>query len=72
MSRELALVAEFDNEREAMLVAGMLENNGIEATVDGNIMSTLYAAGATWSPVRLYVPADRLAEARSLLEAHRD
>lgn len=65
-------VAEFDNEREASIAAGMLGSNGIEAVVDGSIMGTLYGAGATWAPVRLLVPADKADEAKTLLKEHKD
>ncbi len=65
-------VAEYDNEREAAIAAGMLQNNGIDARVDGSIMTTLYGAGATWAPVRLLVPATAAEQASALLKANKD
>ena len=65
-------VAEFDNEREATIAAGMLQNNGIDARVDASIMTTLYGAGATWAPVRLLVPEAMAAEASELLKNCKD
>lgn len=65
-------VAEFDNEREAAIAAGMLQSNGIDARVDGSIMTTLYGAGATWAPVRLLVPAEAAAQAETLLKDCKD
>lgn len=70
--KNFAAVAEFDNERQASIAAGMLRNNGIEAFVDGSIMGTLYGAGATWAPVRLFVPADKAEEASALLAENKD
>ena len=63
-------VAEFDNEREASIAAGMLGSNGIETFIDGSIMGTLYGAGATWALVRLLVPADKADKAKALLKEH--
>lgn len=71
-SQDYTVVAEYDNEREANIAAGMLQNNGIDAYVDGSIMTTLYGAGATWAPVRLLVPADKASAAGALLAATRD
>lgn len=68
----LVAVAEFPDESRAFIAAGMLRNNGIEATVDGSIMTTLYGAGSTWAPVRLYVPAASAATALRLLSEHKD
>ncbi|MBP3535906.1 MAG: DUF2007 domain-containing protein [Muribaculaceae bacterium] len=73
MSEErFTCIGEYNDEREASIVAGMLVNNGIDAYVDGSIMTTIYAAGSTWAPVRVMVPSDRAAEAAALLREHRD
>lgn len=69
---EWVTAAEFTTEPDAYIAAGMLQDNGIEAVVTPNHMSTLYGAGATWSPVILSVPAAQLAQARRLLHEHRD
>ena len=68
----MLVAAEFDNERDAAIAAGMLENNGIRAIVDGSIMTTIYAAGATWAPVKLYVADGDIEAAKKLLEQHKD
>ena len=52
------LAAEFSNERDAAIACGMLQANGVEAFVVDDAMATIYGAGATWAPVRLYVRAD--------------
>lgn len=72
VENKFALVAEFDNSISANIAQGLLQSHDIDAHVEGNIMSTMYAAGATWSPVELYVPADKLEEARRLLQEHGD
>ena len=69
---DFTIVAEFNNEREASIAAGMLDSNGIKAFVDSSIMGTLYGAGGTWAPVRLLVPADKAAEAEALLAEKKD
>ena len=72
MAADYVSAAEFPPEQEAAIAAGMLQNNGIDAVVDGSYMTTLYGAGSTWAPVRLMVPAGRLADAAALLKNHRD
>lgn len=72
MSVRFVCAAEYDTEVDAAIAAGMLENNGIEARVEGSLMTTIYAAGATWAPVRLLVPSDRLTDAIALLRNHYD
>lgn len=69
---DFIVAAEFSNEIDASIAAGMLADNGIEAQILSNNMATLYAAGSTWAPVRLMVPSDCLAEARCLLHEHGD
>lgn len=65
-------VAEFTNARDAAIAAGMLENHGIRCHVADDAMSTLYGAGATWAPVRLFVRADEAERAVGLLREHGD
>lgn len=72
MSSALSLLAQFTTEPEAFIAQGMLEENGIKTFMDTNSMSTLYAAGATWSPINLYVDADDLPRALELLKMHGD
>ncbi len=72
MANDFVTAAEFSNEQEASIAAGMLKNNGVDAVVDGSYISTLYGAGSTWAPVRLLVPSDKLADAIALLKNHLD
>lgn len=69
---DFIVAAEFNNEIDASIAAGMLADNGIEAHILSNNMATLYAAGSTWAPVQLMVPSDCLDEARRLLQEHGD
>ncbi len=69
---DFIVAAEFSNEIDASIAAGMLADNGIETQILSNNMATLYAAGSTWAPVRLMVPSGCLAEARRLLLEHGD
>lgn len=72
MTSKLSLLAQFSTEPEAFMAQGMLEENGIRTFMDTNRMSTLYAAGATWSPINLYVDADDQPRALELLKEHGD
>lgn len=72
MANDFVTAAEFSNEQEASIAAGMLKNNGVDAVVDSSYMSTLYGAGSTWAPVRVLVPSDKLTEAIALLKNHLD
>lgn len=71
-NRQWVLAAEFSGEPDAFIAKGMLENAGIAAYVEPNNMSTLYGAGTTWAPVRLFVGADDLSRARELLRRSND
>ncbi len=66
----MKLAASFSTEPEAYIAKGMLEDNGIDAVVVPNNMATLYAAGAAWAPIELYVPDGELERAQSLLAEH--
>lgn len=66
------LIADFSNGRDAAIAEGMLKSYGIETYVVDDAMSTLYGAGATWAPVRLYVPEAEAARAAELLRSHAD
>lgn len=66
------LVAQFNNGRDAAIAEGMLKSYGIETYVADNAMSTLYAAGATWAPVGLYVSEADAEHAAELLQQHSD
>ena len=68
----MVVAAEFTNARDAAIAAGMLENHDIECHVMDDAMSTLYGAGATWAPVRLYVAEDEAERAAALLREHSD
>ena len=65
-------VAEFSDQPTAAIACGMLRSNGIEATVVNDEMATIYGAGATWAPVRLYVDAGDTPLALRLLREHGD
>lgn len=66
------LAAQFTTPMQANIACGMLENAGIAAFVVSDEMATLYGAGATWAPVRLYVDADDLERATELLKESGD
>lgn len=66
------VIAEFTTEAEAYIAKGMLEAEGISAEIEPNRMATLYGAGSTWSPVRLFVADADAERARRLLEQHND
>ena len=72
MNGKMVVVAEFSNAREASIAAGMLENNGISCNVVDDAMATLYGAGSTWAPVRLYVAEAYAERAAALLREHSD
>lgn len=72
MNGKMVVVAEFSNAREASIAAGMLENNGIRCNVVDDAMATLYGAGSTWAPVRLYVAEADAERAAALLREHSD
>lgn len=69
---KMVVAAEFTNARDAAIAAGMLENHDIECHVMDDAMSTLYGAGATWAPVRLYVADADAERAAALLREHSD
>lgn len=62
----------FNNEVDARIAAGMLQQHDIAAIVESNNMSTLYGSGSTWSPVLLWIPAAAYAAAAELLKSHGD
>lgn len=66
------LAAQFSTPMQANIACGMLESAGIAAFVVSDEMATLYGAGATWAPVRLYVEADEFEHATELLKEHGD
>ena len=66
------LAAQFSGEPEAYMAQGMLAENGIEAFVQPDSMATLYGAGATWAPIKLFVGEDNLEKALVLLREHGD
>lgn len=72
MNGKMVVVAEFSNACEASIAAGMLENNGISCNVVDDAMATLYGAGSTWAPVRLYVAEADAERAAALLREHSD
>ncbi len=69
---KMVVAAEFTNARDAAIAAGMLENHDIKCHVMDDAMSTLYGAGATWAPVRLYVADADAERAAALLREHSD
>ena len=66
------VIAEFTTDTQAHIAKGMLEAEGIPAAIESSHMATLYAAGATWSPIRLLVPDADAERARQLLVQHKD
>ncbi len=72
MDKDFELIANFSTDIDARIAQGMLENNGIESYVESNSMATLYAAGATWAPIKLYVAREDAGRARELMEKHDD
>ena len=66
------IIAEFSSPIEAQIAAGMLRDNGIEAVVGADNMTTIYGAGSTWAPVTLSVPDSQADQAAELLKAAGD
>lgn len=66
-------VATFPDAMSASIVKGMLESNGIPASIDEQAMSSLYPApmSGAWN-VTLSVNDDDYERARSLLASHGD
>lgn len=66
------VIGEYSNDADAHIAAGMLEDNDIAVVIDSPSMATLYAAGSTWAPVRLFVPEQDARKAAELLKKHGD
>lgn len=64
----MAVVGSFNSRPEAELAAGMLEGNGIPATVLGDDAGGTAGLNLSAGGYRLAVPDDRYAEAEALLE----
>ena len=67
--REWAIARVVESNEEAILVAGFLKSNGIPAQVESLHVEELPVNVGGLGEVRVRVPADRLAEARALLDA---
>ena len=64
-------VAEYGREEQARLVAGRLELEGIPVTLSPESQHEIYGPGSSaflGKGVELYVPENRLLEARGLIE----
>lgn len=68
----MKLLIEFSDASSAEIAKGMLESEGISAYVDAPIMASLYGAGLTWAPVKLFVNDDDYDAAVVLLKNHGD
>lgn len=66
------LAAQFSSDTAAHMAQGMLQSNGIESHIESDSMATLYGAGMTWAPIRLFVKAPELERALELLREHGD
>ena len=64
----VAVIGSFNSRPEAELAAGMLEGNGIPATVLGDDAGGTAGVNLSAAGYRLAVPDDRHAEAAALLE----
>jgi hypothetical protein len=64
-------VAEYGREDQARLVAGRLESEGIPVTLNPDMQHEVYGPGSNailGKGVELFVPEDRLLQARELIE----
>lgn len=68
----MKLLAEYSDASAAEIVKGMLEAQGLSAYVDAPIMASLYGAGLTWAPVKLFVNDDDYESAITLMKTHSD
>jgi len=62
------LLESLGTEQEAMLIAGFLENQGVPARVESRVFRQEPVTFGQLGAVGLLVPADRLEEARRLIE----
>lgn len=64
-------VAEYGREDHARLLAGRLETEGIPVTLSPEQLADIYGSGTSaflGKGIEIYVPEDRLLEARRLIE----
>ena len=64
-------LAEYGREDQARLVAGRLESEGIPVTLNPDMQHEIYGPGSNailGKGVELFVPEDRLLQARELIE----
>jgi hypothetical protein len=64
-------LAEYGREEQARLVAGRLETEGIPVTLSPDQLADIYGPGTSaflGKGIELYVPEDRLLQARQLIE----
>lgn len=61
-------IATFSNIQQAYIAAGMLRDNGIEAILPDDVMSSVYPMTITWAGINLLVPAGQADTARALLD----
>jgi hypothetical protein len=67
--REWEIARIVENNEEAVLIAGFLKSNGIPAEVESLHVEELPVNLGGLGEVRVRVPADRMNEARALLDA---
>lgn len=69
----MVLLEEYDTPQEAYIVQGMLEANGIDASVSDNSFSSVFPApDAGTGSVQLFVAEKDVEKARELLRLHHD
>lgn len=70
---KITLLRRYDTPEEAIIVKGMLRNNGINAYVNTNTASTIFPApDAGISSSELYVDYNDVDKANQLLKQHDD
>ncbi len=67
-AKDWRCVATYATIQEAYIAAGMLRDNGIEAIVPDDVMSSVYPMTLTWASVNLLVPVGQAERAKALLD----
>ena len=60
-------IATYATIQEAYIAAGRLRDNGIEAIIPDDVMSSVYPMTLTWESVNLLVPAGQADTASAIL-----
>lgn len=61
-----------DNQQTAAIVAGMLKNHDIEAVIMNSPFNAVIPSPNIWGGYTIYVPDDRIMEAKRLLDEFDD